>query len=473
MRHHGQLIASYGYAALAPARVNWFFTKVASALQTVMTGDDHISPKKILERRYIYLALLTTRFRDLRRQNDRDLGDDGGARDLPSGTSRPTDTDLEALYEQATDELDAKNLDRMTNVQLRQELQDALNSQVRKIFEAFHGADERLSLQEAFRTEDGRGTMQEEEVEPFRNVEWSPFLEILYDEHTHVKSLMCDAERGSLSNAFFKRKKDALETLLQFHEKGLVRQEDSSDGLDSFGVSLSATSDGTLRLMRQYQTVNLVRSSLIREKLGYSVLTLKSLIPGAGRGAFLDGHAEAGAVVAFQPGDVWPKEHLLTNSADVIEHFEGEDDCHVSLRFDDYVIDSRESPVTVLIREGSLNPWAIGHMANHPPATVGPNCQSTMLNFTERMGLGQLLRYVPNTYARPPGWQSRFFDHEEVVMHGLCLLALRDVANEEIVYDYRLQSEVKPNWYSVVKYGDSFLDKDQVVFFRDDLTKKT
>jgi hypothetical protein len=202
------------------------------------------------------------------------------------------------------------------------------------------------------------------------------------------------------------------------------------------------------------------------------VVTLKSLIPGAGRGAFLDGQAEAGAVVAFQPGDVWPKEHLLTNSADVIEHFEGEDDCHVSLRFDDYVIDSRESPVTVLAREGSLNPWAIGHMANHPPAAVGPNCQSTMLNFTERMRLGQLVQYVPNTYARPPGWQSRFFDHEEVVMHGLCLMARRDVANEELVYDYRLQSELTPDWYTVVKYGDSVLDEDQVVFFRDDWMKK-
>jgi hypothetical protein len=348
-----------------------------------------------------------------------------------------------------------------------------LHPQVREIFDAFHRADEKLSLQDAFRTEHGRGhTQDEEEVEPFRNIDWSQPLAILGDELARVKNLLSDTESDSTNGAFFKRKKDALETLLQFHDQGLIRKEESSDDLDSFGVNLSATSDGTLRLMRQYQTVNLARSSLIRNDLGYSVVTLKSLIPGAGRGAFLDGQADAGAVVAFQPGDVWPKEHLLTNSADVIEHFEGEDDCHVSLRFDDYVIDSRESPVTVLVREGSLNPWAIGHMANHPPAAVGPNCQSTMLNFTVRMGLGHLVQYVPNTYARLPGWQSRFFDHEEVVMHGLCLMARRDVANEELVYDYRLQSELTPDWYSVVKYDDSDLEEDQVVFFRDDWMKK-
>jgi hypothetical protein len=111
-------------------------------------------------------------------------------------------------------------------------------------------------------------------------------------------------------------------------------------------------------------------------------------------------------------------------------------------------------------------------MVNHPPSKVAPNCQSTMLNFTSRMQLNHLLKYVPNAYARLPGWQSRFFDHEEVVMHGVCLVARRDASNEELLYDYRVQSEAKPDWYSVVEYGDDVLDEDQVVFFRDDWMKK-
>ena len=162
----------------------------------------------------------------------------------------------------------------------------------------------------------------------------------------------------------------------------------------------------------------------------------------------------------------------MTNDKEIVDHFDdGEEDCQTSLRFDDYVLDSRQSPVTVLSRPGSLNPWALGHMVNHPPAKVFPNCQSLMLDYTESMQLADLARYVPNSYAREPGWQSRVFDQEQILMHSLCLLARRDCQNEELFYDYRLQHASKPDWYSSVCYGDEFMDKDQVVFFREDWEK--
>lgn len=94
-----------------------------------------------------------------------------------------------------------------------------------------------------------------------------------------------------------------------------------------------------------------------------------------------------------------------------------------------------------------------------------------MLNFTERMQLGPRIKYIPNTYARAPGWQSKMLDIEPLIMHSLCLIATRDVSNEELTYDYRLQSENTPEWYSIVKYGDSSDKEDQVVFFRDDWMK--
>jgi hypothetical protein len=434
-----------------------------------MSGDDHSNPKKLLERRYIYLALMATRFRQLRLAAQVHHG--GGGRMPPESL---TSNDLDTLYEQAVNELEAEDLDLMSNVQLRQELQNALHPQVLEIFHAFDRVDRELRLETICQTP-STPMDDRKEFDPFRDVDWSPFVSILADEHTKVRKALEETSEYSSSEApsrmFFERKMNALETLLRFHEGKRVLQR-PSDAVDDFGVDFTTMSDQSLSLIRQYQTLTLARSALVRNELGHSVITLRSLIPGAGRGVFLDGHARAGSLVAFQPGDVWPKEHLLTNSVDVIEHFEGEDDCHVSLRFDDYVVDSRESPVTVLVREGSMNPWAIGHMVNHPPFKVAPNCQSTMLNFTSQMQLNHLLRFVPNTYARPPGWQSRFFDQEEVVMHGLCLMARRDAANEELVYDYRLQSEIKPDWYSVVEYGDDVLDKDQVVFFRDDWMKK-
>jgi hypothetical protein len=115
-------------------------------------------------------------------------------------------------------------------------------------------------------------------------------------------------------------------------------------------------------------------------------------------------------------------------------------------------------------------------MVNHPNAPIMPNCLSTMLNYTDTLlqsGAARespsMLAYVPNSYARTPTWQSTFFD-PDVIMHGLCLLAHRDVGNEELLYDYRLQSDKLPNWYSIVEYGDGFED-EQVVFFQDNKSK--
>ena len=164
--------------------------------------------------------------------------------------------------------------------------------------------------------------------------------------------------------------------------------------------------------------------------------------------------------------------HVSTSShlaPDVAEHFEsGENDLHISLRFDDYLVDSRQSPATVLTREGFLNPWALGHMINHPNPPTMPNCQSTLLNFMGYQKLGNLVRYVPNTYGREPTWRSRFFDErQDVIMHGLCLIARKDTCNEELLYDYRLQSEDTPDWYRIVDYGELW-DDDQIVFFRND-----
>ena len=161
--------------------------------------------------------------------------------------------------------------------------------------------------------------------------------------------------------------------------------------------------------------------------------------------------------------------HVFFAAPDVAEHFEsGENDLHISLRFDDYLVDARQSPVTVLTRECFLNPWALGHMVNHPNPPNMPNCQSTLLNFTGDQKLGKLICYIPNTYGREPTWRSRFFDNgQDVLMHGLCLLAKNDVCNEELFYDYRLQSEARPEWYKIVDYGELWED-DQIVFFRDD-----
>jgi hypothetical protein len=432
------------------SRRSWFprLGVVSKMISNVMSGEDHINPKRILERKYLYYVILAAKFRSLRLEFPQEEKDD--------------------LYDLAVEQLEAKEMDKIKNVELRTEIQNILHPQVLQAFQAFQRVDDRLSL--------SAGAAQK--IDQFQHVEWDMYKKILLDEHektcTDIEELLTSGSSEQCKSlSFLRKKRGAIDILNSFHGWSSTEAVfDSEDGLDDFGVDVASTTEKSLNLIRRYQTINLCRSALLREDHGFSVLSLKSLIPGGGRGAFIDGEAKAGSLVAFQPGGIWPKEHLLTTAPDVMAHFAGEDDCQISLRFDDYVVDSRRSPVTVLTRAGSMNPWALGHMVNHPPPETFPNCQSTMLNYTERMQLEDMAQYIPNTYARVPSWQSSFFDPEPLVMHGLCLITRQDVRNEELVYDYRLQSNETPDWYSVVKYGD--FDDDQVVFFinRDDWRPK-
>ena len=418
---------------------------------SALASDDKINPKKVLERRYLYFALTALEFRQLRETYP--------------------DSDAADLKVQAVEDLHKRQLDEKSNVELRLEMQKMMAPQVLDIFATFATIDESLNIHdEETSTEDF-----------FLDLDWDQLKGILQQEEANTSSQLDQTKRLATASdeaqrtlSFLNTKLGALHTLLHFHDLRAEPPTLPSDGVDYFGMDVESMKENNrrTRTIRKYQTINLCRSALIRDSLGYSVLSLRSTIDSGGRGTFIDGEgATTGSLVAFQPGDVWPKEHLLTSAPDVMEHFESDEDCQTSLRFDDYVLDSRTSPVNILAREGSMNPWALGHMVNHPESDVLPNCQSLMLNFTEKMSLRELLRYVPNVYARPPGWQSRVFDPEPVAMHSLCLLARRDIKNEELFYDYRLQSEETPEWYTPVKYGDEFLDQEQVVFFRDDHLK--
>jgi hypothetical protein len=458
------------HATTAAAAAPW--ARLVQFVGSALASDDRINPKKILERRYLYFALTALGYRELRQTHPQ--------------------ADAADLKVQAVSALHDSGVDERSNRELRVALQKSLAPQVLETFAAFADVDEALGLTTA-----AAASTDASAEDFFDALDWPLLLEVLQEEdivttrqldprttqHGTSNNSNNNVGPSAASRAFWEIKRGALQTLLHFHGRVDEAPTPPSDGVDYFGMEeeeeeatgsrSSLASDARTRTIRRYQTINLCRSALLRESLGYSVLCLRSTIPGAGRGTFVDGDgATTGSLVAFQPGDTWPKEHLLTNAPDVMAHFaDGDEDCQTSLRFDDYVLDARASPVTILTRQGSLNPWALGHMVNHPATGDYPNCQSLMLDFTEQMmrrQQGPLVRYIPNVYARPPGWSSRYFDPEPVAMHSLCLLARRDIAHEELCYDYRLQSHETPAWYEPITYGDDFLDKDPVVFFRDD-----
>jgi hypothetical protein len=158
--------------------------------------------------------------------------------------------------------------------------------------------------------------------------------------------------------------------------------------------------------------------------------------------------------LAFQPGKVWAKENLVNLSIDEERDLERNDTYQMSLRPDDYMVDSRSSPYTVLTDENS-NLMALGHIVNHPTPSNGPNCRSAMFNFTQKMEIDSsttLKRYIPNKYARPRNktLMDSLWDRDVIEMHSLVLVATRDICNEEIFYDYRLASSHLPQWYDPV-----------------------
>lgn len=413
-----------------PVEVRSFWNRAREIFSNVFVGDDYVNPMKLLERKYLYFSLLALQYRQMRIE-------------FPE----ISDTENE---QRARDDLEAQELHRQTNVDLRYQLQDALHPQVHEIFQAFASVDKEMNIQ-----------WNEEVENPLDDLDWDRYSAQLEIEYQSTNDTFAD-DKGT---TFLKHKLKALELVLEYHHSrgllGSTKLEESND-MDAFGVNIAGFKPNQLESLRRYQTLNLVRSSLIRKHIGYSALCLKSSIPNAGRGVFVEGRAPSGSILGWQPGETWPKEHLLTTAPEVVDHFNDDDeDCQVSLRFDGYVVDSRQAPVTVLTRPGSNNPWALGHMVNHG----FPNCQSTMINFHESHNVD----YLPNSYAKLPTWRSKFFEHgQSVVMHGLCLLAKRDVVNEEILYDYRLQSKETPDWYKVIKEDDDDNSIDQVVFFRED-----
>lgn len=402
-------------------------------------GDDASSPRRIQERKDATLALLALEFRRLSLEHPSKKRED--------------------VIDMAFESLDAKDLDNKTTLQLRHELQTALEGQVVELFQAFGRVDENFPFDLEEPGDAGNAMLDQ-----LLQLE----LERTIDELANTNPTR--APKGSTPKTFLQIKRGALETLIDrrkslsavaatFENVPLSEGEESDTSkfiekqvswvdADQFGYHETIDDDRN-RQIRHFQTINLCRSSKLRDDWGYSVVALQSSIAGAGRGVFVDGYAKAGSILAFQPGEVWSKEHLVNLSVEVERQLEKNDHYQMSLRPDDFMIDSRKSPYTVLTGNRS-NIMALGHVVNHPSPTNPPNCLSVMLNFTQNMEYGESnKRYIPNTYARPRSLTTMgsLWDQEAVDMHGMCLIATRDICNEELFYDYRLVTSQLPSWY--------------------------
>jgi hypothetical protein len=407
-------------------------------------GSDADSPRRIQERKDATLALLALEFRRL-------------SLEQPS-------KDREEVIDAAFESLEQKDLDAKTILQLRHELQTALEKQVVQLFQAMRRVDESL----AFDLDDTSDATGNGVLDRTLQLELERTIDDL------ANATPPQAPKGASPTAYMEIRRGALETLTkkrtayrEAHNQAAsqVGEGDNSEGVaskgtkqvswvdaDHFGYHETINADRNQQI-RHYQAINICRAAKMRDEWGYSVVALQSSIAGAGRGVFVDGYAKAGSILAFQPGEVWSKEHLVNLPVETERQLEKNDQYQMSLRPDDFMIDSRKSPYTVLTGNNT-NMMALGHVINHPTPTKPPNCRCIMINFTQGMDLGSSLKqYIPNTYARPRALTivGSLWDRDAVDMHGMCLIATRDICNEEIFYDYRLMTSRLPSWYHTVQ----------------------
>lgn len=392
------------------------------------------------ERQDLYMSILASTHRAMRLQ--RRMNEEGAE----------TREQVEALVDEAVEKLEASNATTTPIVGLRYELQNTLAPEILKAFETFKDVD-RAIPSAAYASEEVE--LETDDDDKFRST--------LMNDYEAVRSQLPTSPTSSSAHVrsplpYLNLKEDALETVLS--AKGWLdndgetneekKEESEEPTADSFGYYPENADDEVNAAIRHYQMINMVKSILIREKLGFSVLSLKSTVPGAGRGVFVDGTAMAGSLIAFFPGGIWPKEYL-SNAAFSTSIFKDDNNFQLSIRYDDILIDSRKAAYTVL-NDVNSNPWAVGHIVNHPPKDMVPNCRTVAINFTEKMKLGAsgLDRYIPNTYAKEPMLTGpKALDRDVIKMHGFGLMAARDITNEELFYDYRLSpgNGPYPDWY--------------------------
>lgn len=215
--------------------------------------------------------------------------------------------------------------------------------------------------------------------------------------------------------------------------------------------------------------------------MGYWPRTSTSVVEGAGRGLFIEGIAPMGSILAFLPGRVILNEHL--GCPESFAQFREDPKYQLSLRHDGHVIDCRNCRAMTEDDPSSPyfhNPWALGHMANHPPARSprpdrpdGANAIALPVDYMSGPGKCideneddpflpvRMRQYIPNVYAKKPttvfGLSMDVLGGSgHVEMHGMCLLASRDIKDEEVYYDYRLPEKPDnwPDWYMPIAQPD-------------------
>ncbi|CAE7377855.1 ankrd52 [Symbiodinium sp. KB8] len=182
--------------------------------------------------------------------------------------------------------------------------------------------------------------------------------------------------------------------------------------------------------------------------------------PSHSAGVFLRGRALPGQVVGVFPGAVYNSE--MRQKAVDFGHFANPAVQRIILpRFDDTILDVHGAGADV------YNPLAVAHHARHPPAGVTPNVMRLQYDYVDdensaclhglvadhygHLDFPRHLRpYIPNKWGSlVTGAQTLHSALEHgIYMKGMVLVATREVLDEELFVDHRLNPYTAlPAWY--------------------------
>jgi len=212
-----------------------------------------------------------------------------------------------------------------------------------------------------------------------------------------------------------------------------------------------------------------------KRAFGFSLGVRASGTPGGeGFGVFIGGKAIIGSVLAFYPGVAMTPADLLRVPIGTLQlRFKGND--NMIQRFDGTLIDASEAALKLLPPLAAGNPLAVAHRVNHPPVGSKPNVFCCPIDFTvpvpaelqpvlpnvryaaaEALLIGSSGRRGSRTFAdimrsSLADMASAESSGSGVPLRGLALVALRELNDEELFLDFRLNPRKKcPAWYSPV-----------------------
>lgn len=226
--------------------------------------------------------------------------------------------------------------------------------------------------------------------------------------------------------------------------------------------------------------LEVLTSTYMQERVGWSLSVSPSDIPGAGRGLFVNGAADTGAVVAIMGGMVVMPQALLENPP-LLNFLHPDVDAWMYSRFDGIIIDGRwttPSPMSEKefeyraefwrnLHDDSVqvfpyaapNPLGVGGLTNHPPPDTPPNVMAINFDFPAEdfnscAGVfpNHLDKFIPNCYMEVTSVDGADVHAiPGVRMPSALLIALRPLENEELYVDYRFNPIMeRPAWYEPV-----------------------